>query len=99
MSLKKYNVLDNEWDCHVGRFVKGSISNAHARQIIERDLRASQQQSNAKAARRKLARRKLDGKVAQKGRGHNCGRCTGENIETLSERGGKDQNWPMIVPN
>ena len=62
MSLKKYNVLDNEWDCHVNRFVKGSISNAHARQIIKRDLRASQQQSIAKAARRKL-----DGKVAQKG--------------------------------
>ena len=62
MSLAKYKVLDNEWERHVGRFVKGSISSAHARQIVERDLLASHQQSVAKAARKKL-----DGKVAQKG--------------------------------
>ena len=61
-SLKKYNVLNAEWDCHVERFVKGSISSAHARQISERDLRANQMLSIAKTARRKL-----DGKVAQKG--------------------------------
>ena len=62
MSLAKYKVLDNEWERHVGQFVKGSISSAHARQIVERDLLASHQQSVTKAARKKL-----DGKVAQNG--------------------------------
>ena len=45
-----------------GAICEGSISSAHARQIVERDLLASHQQSVAKAARKKL-----DGKVAQKG--------------------------------
>ena len=80
MSLAKYKVLDNEWERHVRRIVKDSISSAHARQIVERDLLANHQKSVAKAARKKL-----DGKVAQKGWVINRGGRTSQNLKTLSE--------------
>ncbi len=61
-SMSKYDVVHPEYQLHIERFVKGAITNAHSHEITERDLTAVQKQAVAKAARKKL-----DGKVAQKG--------------------------------
>ena len=61
-TMRKLNVVNEEFQLHVNRFIKGSITSAYTRQLSERDLLATREEAISKAARKRLS-----GNVAQKG--------------------------------
>ena len=61
-TMKKLQVIDKDFQVHVERFIKGSITSAHTLQITERDLLATRQEAVAR-----VKRKVLKGNVAQKG--------------------------------
>ena len=61
-TMRNLNIVDEGFQLHVDRFIKGSITSAHTRQSSERDLMATRQEAISKATRKKLS-----GNVAQKG--------------------------------
>ena len=60
--MRNLNIVDEGFQVHVDRFIKGSITSAHTRQLSERDLMATRQEAISKATQKKLS-----GNVAQKG--------------------------------
>ncbi len=61
-TMRNLNIVDEGFQVHVDRFIKGSITSAHTRQLSERDLMATRQEAISKATQKKLS-----GNVAQKG--------------------------------
>ena len=61
-AIKKLAVVDKDFQIHVERFIKGSITTAHTLQITERDLLSTRKEAIDKAKRKALK-----GNVVQKG--------------------------------
>ena len=61
-TIQNQSIIDKGFQLHVERFIKGSITSAHARQLSERDLQITRKEAVSKATRKRL-----NGNVAQKG--------------------------------